>query len=149
MQCRGDTINILRNDIIESETPSGNFGNHQHCFDSFDVVNDIIELRNTGIGGSNITISLINDEVITQLVGFGQDANLNFISIGGNQNSCSRNSEIAGFIQIQNGKIFKSECKGKPTISKIQIRKRKIISSGLTKSQCEFAPWQKEVLHQL
>ena len=113
--CRGDAIKILHNDQFVNEIPSGNFGNHTHCFESFELMNDIIELQSTGTNGADISINLINNGVASQLNGFGLDANLNFIEIDGDLARCNQDIESARFLKINNGKILKSQCIGELT----------------------------------
>ena len=113
---RGDPIKILKNgEPVESvdDIPSDHTDNIERCFESFDVENDIIELKNTGNDGADISINLINDGVITPLEGFGSNSNLAIITIDGNQNACESNHESAPFIRIRNGKILESKCVGK------------------------------------
>ena len=84
------------------------------------MINDIIELRNTGNDGSDISINLINNGVPFQLEGFGPGANLNYIEIDGDNNICRYDVEASSFLKIQNGKILESECRGKLTLKGIQ-----------------------------
>ena len=77
------------------------------------MINDIIELRNTGNDGVDITINLINNGTTSQLEGFGLYANLNWIAIDGNHNECSHDVEASRFLKIQNGEIVESVCRGK------------------------------------
>ena len=79
------------------------------------MINDIIELRNTGNDGVDITINLINNGTTSQFEGFGLYANLNFIAIDGDYNQCRHNVEASSFLKIQNGKIVESQCRGKRT----------------------------------
>lgn len=58
----GDEINIFKNDEIVDTIPAGNvFVTHTTCFDSFDLTNDIYELRHSGNNnGNEMHIDLVN-----------------------------------------------------------------------------------------
>ena len=88
------------------------------------MANDIIELRSTGNDGADISINLINNGMKTELVGFGLNADLNFVEIDGDYSFCYSNNESASFIKIQNGQILKSKCLGKSTSRYRRLEKK-------------------------
>ena len=79
------------------------------CFDTFDVENDILELRPTGTNGVSISVNLNDNGTITQLL-FGRDENVNWIELDTSHPRCKEDSESARFVKIQNGHIIKSHC---------------------------------------
>ena len=84
---------------------------HRTCFDSFLPSRDIIELRNGGKNGVQISVKLINIGTSSQL-SFGQNADLTTVKIDGNNNVCSDQKEITSAIRIHVGRIIESECIG-------------------------------------
>ena len=125
---KGNQISILQNDQVVDITPSGeNFINiHKTCFDSFDVENDIIELRNGGNDGVRISINLISKGVKTQLL-FGKNENSIWVALDKDNDRCKSaeemeaegmgagrlDGEISSFIKIRNGEVIQSACVGK------------------------------------
>ncbi len=83
---------------------------YEHCFVSFNVETDTIELRNGGDDGTPVYVDLINKGTTIRLQTFGQFENLNYIRIDGDQEDCGEIQETAHFIKIQNGIIKESEC---------------------------------------
>ena len=88
-----------------------NVYSHMTCFDSFDVTNDIIELRIGGANDVRIRVNLINNGVTTKLR-FGHEEETTYININANLVFCASYSEDTPAIRIQNGKIIQSACKG-------------------------------------
>ena len=84
---------------------------HRTCFDLFFPSHDMIELRNGGENGVQISLNIINNEKSTQLL-FGPNADLTSVFIDVNNNECSEQNEITSAITIHDGKIIKSECTG-------------------------------------
>ena len=109
----GNALKILKNEEIVDTTPAlNNFAaTHLTCFDSFDLENDIFELRNSGIDAVSLAINLINKGVSTPLK-FGLNGDLTKITIDGNQLHCKGDAEAASAIRIQNGNVIDSECIG-------------------------------------
>ena len=116
---RGHAVVILKNNEIVDETPAfSNFVvSHLTCFDSFDIENDIFELRNGGIVGVTIAINLINRGV-SRTLKFGRSANLTKVTIDENSLYCQDDAESVFNIRIRNENVFESECKGE-VISKL------------------------------
>ena len=112
-------MSILKNDEIVDRTQAfSRFdGPHIKCFDSFDTVNDILEIKNGGHDGVLIFVKLINNGTFTELR-FGQNENVKGIHIDGNLQKCTKTVESARSIKIQNGQIIESTCvvrNGNPT----------------------------------
>ena len=109
----GDAITILRNDEVIDTTPAyADFVNtHETCFESFDMKNDIFELRNGGTDGVKISVILSHGGMTTQLM-FGSNEDLTEILIDGNLMNCASSWEHTPSIKIQNGNIVRSACKG-------------------------------------
>ena len=84
---------------------------HRTCFDLYLPSLDIIELRNGGLNGVRISVKLINNGTSSQLF-FGQNADLTWVIINGNNNRCGRHKEITSAIRIYDGRITESECIG-------------------------------------
>ena len=107
---RGDAISIFRNDQIVDRISANRKVNaiHMKCFDSFDVQNDILELRATGTDGSSISVNLHNNGTITKLL-FGPNGSKNWVEID-TKTVCSDAIEETSFIKIQNGQIIHSAC---------------------------------------
>ena len=103
----------MKNNEIVDETPAfSNFvDSHLTCFDSFDLENDIFELRNGGDDAVTLAINLINRGVSTPLK-FGRNANLIKVAIDANSLYCRDDAEAAFNIRIQNENIIKSQCIG-------------------------------------
>ena len=108
-----DAISILKNDEVVDTTPRLKDFNETHrtCFDLFFPSHDMIELRNGGESGVQISLNIINNEISTPLF-FGQNADLTSVLIDRNNNECSEKNEITSAITIHDGRIIKSECKG-------------------------------------
>ena len=109
----GDAIAILRNDEVVDTTPAYTaFSNaHETCFESFDIKNDIFELRNGGADAVKISVILTRGGMTTQLM-FGLNEDLTEIWINGNLMNCGGGYETTPSIKIQNGIIVRSACKG-------------------------------------
>ena len=109
----GDAITILRNDEVIDTTPAyADFVNtHETCFESFDMKNDIFELRNGGTDRVKISVILNHGGMTTQLM-FGSNEDLTQIWIDGNKMNCASSWETTPSIKIQNGNIVRSACKG-------------------------------------
>ena len=109
----GDAIAILRNDEVVDATPAyADFVNaHETCFESFDIKNDIFELRNGGADAVKISVILTRGGMTTQLM-FGLNEDLTEIWINGNLMNCGGGYETTPSIKIQNGIIVRSACKG-------------------------------------
>ena len=109
----GNAITILRNDEVVDTTPAyGGFSNaHETCFESFDIKNDIFELRNGGADAVKISVILTRGGMTTQLM-FGLNEDLTEIWINGNLMNCGGGYETTPSIKIQNGIIVRSACKG-------------------------------------
>ena len=107
----GNAISILKNDQIVDEISAYRTNGmiHRKCFDTFDVENDILELRPKGTDGVSISIYLNNNGTITQLL-FGIDVNVNWIELDDSHPRCSIDSESAQFVKIQNGHVIQSHC---------------------------------------
>ena len=110
---KGNAVGILRNDKIVDTTPAFDdfVAKHVTCFDSFDLKNDILELRNGGIDAVTLAINLRNKGVSTSLK-FGLNGDLTTIAIDQNSLYCNEDGEAASTIRIQNGKVIESECIG-------------------------------------
>ena len=111
----GNGVSILKNGQVVDTTPAQkNFvATHTTCFDSFDLRNDIIELRNGGNHGLTVSVNLINGRLNTQLL-FGKNADMTKLRIDGDHNGCREDYEKSSNIKIQNGIIIKSACVGSP-----------------------------------
>ena len=111
---QGNGILILKNDqIVDSVPEHGNFLDvHTTCFDTYDAVNDVFELRHRG-GGDGVTIhvNVINKGIATKLL-FGSNANLDWFWIDENNLRCEKHVEAAHAIKIKNGALIESECIG-------------------------------------
>ena len=109
----GNAIVILKNDEIVDVTPAfGDFvASHVTCFDSFDLENDIFEIRNGGYDAVLLIINIINRGVSTSLK-FGLNGDLTKIAIDRDPLYCNEDGEAASAIRIQNGNIIESECIG-------------------------------------
>ena len=107
----GNGVSILKNGQVVDTTPAQkNFvATHTTCFDSFDLRNDIIELRNGGNHGLTISVNLINGRLNTQLL-FGKNADMTKLRIDGDHNGCREDYEKSSNIKIKNGIIIKSAC---------------------------------------
>lgn len=86
---------------------------------------DIIELRNGGTDGVDISINLINARVTTQLR-FGLNADLTNIWIDGDVFKCGNESELAYAIRIQNKSIIHSACIGEFVKSRSNLDLKKV-----------------------
>ena len=107
---RGTAISILKNDQIVDEIPDfRRIGMiHRKCFDTFDVENDILELRPQGTNGVSISVNLNNNGTITQLL-FGINVNVNWIELDTSHPRCGED-ESAQFVKIQNERVIQSRC---------------------------------------
>ena len=85
---------------------------HTKCFGTFDIENDIIELRNDGIDAVSIYVDSIHEGNTTRLL-FGQNKNIQKLVIDGHFPKCDQNEEVATHIKIKNGSIYVSACKSK------------------------------------
>ena len=83
---------------------------HLKCFETFAIKNDIIELQNVGIDAVSVFVDLIFGANITRLL-FGQNKNIEKLTIDGNSSKCNKNEEIAAFIKIKSGLIYASPCR--------------------------------------
>ena len=110
---RGNAVVILKNDEIVDTTPAlNNFvANHLTCFDSFDLENDIFELRNGGDDAVSVAINLINRGV-SKTLKFGLNIDLTATAIDGDHLYCREDAEVSSSIRIRNGEIIKSQCIG-------------------------------------
>ena len=110
---KGDEIFILKNHQVIDTTPRLNDFNaaHRTCFNSFLPSDDIIELRNGGNDGVQISIELITNGIKTQLF-FGENADLTSVIIDGNNTECGEQIEKTSAIKINDGAIIESECIG-------------------------------------
>ena len=99
------------NDRLVDTTPDfDNFVTpHTKCFGTFDIENDIIELRNDGIDAVSIYVDSIHDGNTTRLL-FGQNRNISKLVIDGHSPKCNEDGEIATLIRIKNGSIYESTC---------------------------------------
>ena len=79
------------------------------CFDSFDVENDILQLRATGIDATSISVKFNNNGTITKFL-FGPNGNKDWIVLDNNDSVCNEEEEKAKFLKIQNGQIIHSKC---------------------------------------
>ena len=107
---RGHAVVILKNNEIVDETPAfSNFvDSHLTCFDSFDLENDIFELRNGGIDAVTIAINLINRGV-SKTLKFGRNANVTKVAIDENSLYCQDDAESVFNIRIRNENVLESE----------------------------------------
>ena len=114
----GNALKILKNEEIVDTTPAfNNFAaSHLTCFDSFDLENDIFEIRNGGNDAVSLAINLINRGVSTSLK-FGLNGDLTMIAIDGSPVYCREDAEAANAIRIQNGNVIDSECIGELSIN--------------------------------
>ena len=112
---RGNAVIILKNDVIVDTTPALNdfVASHVTCFDSFDLENDIFELRNGGDNAVVLTINLINRGVSKSLK-FGLHTDLIKIAIDRDSLYCRENAEAVSSLRIKNGNVIDSECIGEP-----------------------------------
>ena len=109
---KGDAISILKNDQVVDTIRDLNFNEvHRTCFDLFFPSHDMIELRNGGENGFQISLNIINNEKSTPLR-FGPNADLTSVFLDVNNNRCSEQIEITSAITIHDGRIIKSECIG-------------------------------------
>ena len=127
----GEAITILKNDqVVDSISAQPWFTKpHTTCFDSFDLENDIFEIRIDGNGdawhhdGTSVFINIINQGVTIPLR-FGSNENADWILLDGDLNTyprsgdavtdgwyCRTSSEGALAVRIQNNKIIGSFCK--------------------------------------
>ena len=118
----GEGITILKNDqVVDSISAQPYFTKpHTTCFDSFDLENDIFEIRIDGNGdGTTVFINIINQGVTIPLR-FGSNENADWIILDGDKNTyprsgdgwyCRTSSEAALAVRIQNNKIIGSFCK--------------------------------------
>ena len=109
---KGDAISILKNnqvvDLIPAYRTRGAI--HMKCFDTFDVVNDILELRPEGSNGVDISVNLNNNGTITKLL-FGPDGSMDWIELDTSHPRCiDGESESAKFVKMQNGRVIQSQC---------------------------------------
>ena len=109
---KGAAISILKNDqvvdIIPAQRTKGAI--HMKCFDTFDVENDILELRPKGTDGVDISVNLNNNGTITKLL-FGPDGSMDWIELDTSHARCTQGeSESSQFVKIQNGHVIKSQC---------------------------------------
>ena len=119
----GDEILILQNDQVRlTIPPHPNFTETQTvCFDSFDLENDVFEIRhnhgpNGPHDGVSIHVNLNYRDVTTQLL-FGQNADLDHIILDSSFNDgwwCRPDSEATGTVKIQNSAIIESICVSPP-----------------------------------
>ena len=79
------------------------------CFDSFDVENDILELRPKGTDGVDVSVNLNNNGTITTLL-FGANRRTDLIELDTSHPRCTENDESAQFVKIQNGNTIHSKC---------------------------------------
>ena len=111
---RGNAISILKNDQIVDTTPDQNdfVSTHITCFDSYDLENDIFELRHSG-GNNDVSIfvNIVHEGVTSQLL-FGSKLDLTWINIDGDDLECLTNKESTNFIRIKNKNIIESQCIG-------------------------------------
>ena len=107
----GDSLSILKNDEYVGRTPAKRsfIKSHNQCFNSFDVENDILELKRGGDDGVEISVNLVNNGIISKLQ-FGRNADLDLIEIDSSHDACGESFESANAIRIQNGVIIKSAC---------------------------------------
>ena len=114
----GNEILILQNDQVNFTIPA-RFGETQTaCFDSFDLQNDIFELRHNGPGdGVSIFVNLIQGEVTTPLF-FGTNADVDWVMMDNSIDPirsddglyCMQLREAARSVKIQNNIIIESSC---------------------------------------
>ena len=117
----GDELLILQNDQVRLTIPDHpDFTETQTvCFDSFDLENDIFEIRHNGPttkDGVSIHVNLNYQDVTTQLL-FGPNADLDFITLDASSGPssidgwyCKPEHEAAGTVKIQNNAIIESSC---------------------------------------
>ena len=111
----------MKNGEVVDTTPAYNDFDHDHetCFGSFDVENDMLELRivdETRTGrGTGISVNLINAGVTTTLL-FGSSGTDTEFALDPDSLLCRSPWENAPAIRIQNGTVIQSACIG---ISKI------------------------------
>ena len=79
------------------------------CFDSFDVENDILELRAKGSNGAAVSVNLNINGTITKLH-FGANRSTDWIELDAWSPRCLEEDESARFVKIQNGHIIHSTC---------------------------------------
>ena len=110
-QNSGSAISILKNDQIVDTVPAfrTNGTIHIKCFDTFDVENDILELRSEGWDAVAISVNLNNNGTITQLL-FGYHGSIDWIELDINGLRCDDDSEVTNRVKIQNGQVIESNC---------------------------------------
>ena len=106
-----NTLAIKKNEEIVDQTSAvfNSGGVQLICLDSFDAVNDILEIKNGAGNAVKISVKLINNDTVTSLHS-GQSKNLNSILIDDRYEICEKNFEVASAIKIQNGVIIQSAC---------------------------------------
>ena len=115
---QGNRILILKNDVIVDQTPEFDLFNDTHttCFNTYDLDNDIFELRHSGgTDGVTIHVNLIDKGTVKQLF-FGSNADLDWFWIDGDDFKCQAHVETSHSLRIKNGTIIESECVGKCSV---------------------------------
>ena len=111
---RGNAISIVKNDQIVDTTPDQNdfVSTHITCFDSYDLENDIFEIRHSG-GNNGVTIyvNIVHEGITSQLF-FGSKMDLSWVTIDGDDLKCLENIESTNSIRIKNRNIIDSQCIG-------------------------------------
>ena len=117
----GDELLILQNDQVRLTIPDYFTETQTVCFNSYNLENDIFEIRHNGPNdGVSIHVNLNHGDVTTQLL-FGPNADLDFITMDALLNGgatlmsvdgwyCRPEHEATGTIKIQNNAIIESSC---------------------------------------